>query len=63
VVATQYFPPAWGVLFGGLTGVGGLLWSILYEKQRTLAGAWICHVFVDLGILSIGHWLLFGTYF
>ena len=63
VVTTQYFPPAWGVLFGGLAGVGGIFWSVMYEKQRTLAGAWICHVVVDLGILSIGHKVLFGAYF
>lgn len=63
VVTTQYFPPAWGVFFGGLTGVGGMIWSAIYERQRTLAGVWICHVVVDLGILSIGHRLLFGTYF
>ncbi|MBI2948166.1 MAG: CPBP family intramembrane metalloprotease [Verrucomicrobia bacterium] len=63
VVTTQYFPPVWGVVFGALTGAGGILWSVLYEKQRTLAGAWICHVLVDLGILSIGHKLLFGSYF
>jgi len=63
VVTTQYFPLAWGVMFGALTGVGGIFWSLMYQRQRTLAGAWISHVWVDLGILSIGHRLLFGTYF
>ncbi len=63
VVTGQYFPPGWDLLFGGLTGVGGVLWSVMYEKQGTLAGAWVCHVIVDLGILGIGHRLLFGSYF
>lgn len=61
VVTTQYFPFGWGLLLGGLVGVGGVLWSTMYERQGTLAGAWMCHVVVDLGILSIGHRLLFGS--
>ena len=63
VVATQYFPFAWGLGFGCLCGVGGIIWSVMYEKQRSLAGAWVSHILVDLGILSIGHRLLFGSYF
>ena len=63
VVTTQYFPFGWGLILGGATGAGGMIFSCLYERQGTLSGAWICHVMVDLGILSIGHWLLFGSYF
>lgn len=62
VVATQFFPIGWGVLLGGLAGAGGILWSLMYEKQQTLMGAWICHLIVDLGILAIGHKILFGGY-
>lgn len=63
VVATQFFPFLWGLVLGGLVGVGGIIWSLLYERQRTLAGAWISHIIADLGILSLGHKILFGTYF
>ena len=63
VITTQYFSLGWGLLFGSLVGVGGVIWSLLYTRQRTLAGAWVSHIIVDLGILSLGHKLLFGTYY
>lgn len=62
VVTTQFFSLAPGVFLGVMVGCGGLIWSLLYEKQKTLTGAWISHVLVDLGVLSIGHKLLFGTW-
>jgi len=61
VVLSQFFPMGWGVALGGLVGVGGILWSVLYARQRTLAGAWISHLLVDLGIMIIGHRLLTTT--
>lgn len=62
IIATQFFPIPWGIVLGGLAGAGGILWSVMYDKQQTLMGAWICHVIVDLGILAIGHNILFGSY-
>lgn len=62
VIATQFFPAVWGIVFGGFVGIGGILWSIMYDKQQTLTGTWICHLIVDLGILAIGHKILFGSY-
>jgi membrane protease YdiL (CAAX protease family) len=58
VVATQFFPLRWGILLGGLVGVGGVLWSVLYSRQGTLAGAWISHLIVDMGVMGIGYKLL-----
>jgi CAAX protease family protein len=63
VVTTQFFPLGWGLLLGSLVGVGGFMWSWMYEHQQTLAGAWVSHILVDLGILAVGHWILFGTWF
>ncbi len=31
----------------------------MFEHQRTLTGAWISHVVVDLAILWVGYRLLF----
>jgi membrane protease YdiL (CAAX protease family) len=62
IITTQYFPFDVGFFLGSMVGVGGIIWSWLYQRQRTLAGAWISHVLVDLGILSIGYKLLFGTW-
>jgi uncharacterized protein len=63
VIATQFFDGAWGFILGGLVGVGGIIWSLLYERQQNLIGVWCSHAIVDLGILAIGHKLLFGSYF
>jgi hypothetical protein len=59
VIATQFFPVLWGLLFGGLAGAGGVIWSVMYDKQKTLVGAWLCHLIVDLGIMVIGHSILY----
>ncbi len=58
VIATQYFPFAYGVVLGLFVGVGGVIWSLLYARQKTLTGAWICHMAVDFGIMIIGYNLL-----
>jgi uncharacterized protein len=58
VVATQFFPLGWGVALGASVGLGGIIWSVLYRRQGTLAGAWVSHIIVDLGIMAVGHHLL-----
>lgn len=60
VIVTQLVGGPWGVLFGSLVGAGGMIWSLMYEKQRTLAGAWTCHMLVDLGVMTLGYYLLAG---
>jgi membrane protease YdiL (CAAX protease family) len=59
VIATQFFPGALGLVLGASVGVGGVIMSLLYERQGTVAGAWACHLVVDLGIMAAGHALLF----
>ena len=46
------------VLLGASVGFGGVAWSLLYQHQRTLSGAWLCHAIVDMGIMAIGFRLL-----
>jgi len=62
VIATQFFPPGWGFLFGALVGVGGLVWSLLLARQKTLTGIWLSHMLADLGIMVAGHKLIFGSW-
>ena len=59
VVLSEYFPPGWTALLGACVAVGGGVWCLMYERQRTLTGAWISHVVVDLAILWVGYRLLF----
>jgi membrane protease YdiL (CAAX protease family) len=62
VVTTHYFGVGWGLALGACVGVGGIIWSMMYENHNTILGAWISHLIVDLALFSIGHMLLFGTY-
>lgn len=59
VVATVFFSLLWGVSLGLLVGAGGVVWSVMYDKQKTLTGAWISHLVVDLGIMCVGYTILF----
>lgn len=63
VITTYYFGIGWGLVFGACVGVGGIIWSMMYERHSTILGSWISHLIVDLALFSIGHMLLFGTYF
>jgi len=60
VIATQFFPVAWGVVLGAMVGVGGFLFSWLYARQGTLIGAWTAHALIDLALLWIGYGLVGG---
>jgi membrane protease YdiL (CAAX protease family) len=59
VVTIQYFPLAWAIAFGFAVVFGGAIWCWMYEKQQTILGAWISHIFADVGIMLVGYQLLF----
>ncbi len=63
VVTSQFFGIGWGFFVGAAVAAGGIIWSLMYSRQRTLAGPWLSHIVVDLGIEAIGHSILFGTFF
>lgn len=63
VIASQFFGIGWGFFVGAAVAAGGIIWSIMYNRQRTLVGSWASHMIVDLGIEVIGHSILFGTFF
>jgi membrane protease YdiL (CAAX protease family) len=57
VVTSQFFPFGFACFLSFCVGIGGLIWSFLYQRQGTLAGAWICHLLVDAGLMWVG-WIL-----
>jgi len=59
VVLSQFFGLPLVLLCGTCVGVGGAIWSLLYRRQGTLAGAWISHLLVDAAIMWIGYDLIF----
>lgn len=60
VIASVYFGLGWALVFGGGTMIGGIIWSVLYARQKTLAGAWLSHVSVDMSLMWCGYRLLVG---
>ena len=59
VVLLQFFDPVVALAFSACVGIGGFFWSLMMDRQKTLAGAWISHIVVDLGVFGLGYWLLF----
>lgn len=58
VVASQFFGLFWGICLGLCVGVGGFIWTILYQRQGCIYGIWISHMLVDLAIMRIGFQLI-----
>jgi len=58
VILSEYFPVTWALLFSAAVGIGGALWCVMFEKQRTLTGAWVSHAIVDFAIMTIGYGIL-----
>lgn len=58
VVLWVFFSPPMAIFLGTLVGVGGALWCVMYERQRSLMGTWLSHCLVDVGVLWIGYLLI-----
>ena len=59
IVLGTYFP-LWLTLLTGTAVIGGgLIWCWIYTRTRSLLGAWISHMFVDIGIFAAGYVFLF----
>ena len=58
VVTLQFFPPGLAVILTACVIVGGVIWSLMYERQGTLVGCWISHLLVDVMLMVIGYQLL-----
>ena len=59
VILSQYFPLPIALLFGFAVALGGYMWCLMYERQRSLVGVWVSHVILDLVIFWIGYRMLF----
>ena len=61
IVTLQFFPAALALILTSCVVVGGVIWSLMYERQGTLVGCWLSHLIVDVMLMVIGYQLLMGA--
>jgi len=54
IVLSVFFPMGLSLLLSAMVGIGGLIFSWLYRRQDSIAGAWVAHMLADFGIMAIG---------
>lgn len=54
VVLSQFVSIVPAVFLGLLVGVGGAVWSVIYQRYNSLRGAWFSHMIIDFGLMWIG---------
>lgn len=59
VVLDQFFPGGFGLFLSLCVGTGGLAWSLIYARFRSLWGSWLSHALVDIGFLALCYPLIF----
>ncbi len=60
VILSQFFPFGWALALGICVGIGGAVWSVIYQKTNSLVGSWLSHMIVDFAIMWVGWVLLNG---
>lgn len=58
VVLSEYVAIVPAILFGACVGLGGAVWSLIFQRTNSLWGAWFSHMIIDLAIMWIGWDLL-----
>lgn len=59
VVTLQYYPLWFALFLAFCVAVGGLIWSLLFQRYNSLLGSWICHLCVDAGLMWVGYQMIF----
>jgi membrane protease YdiL (CAAX protease family) len=60
IAVGQYLDPLLTLLASAGVFAGGLVWSWLYLRYRSIWPCWISHVLADIAVFGIGWWLLFS---
>jgi membrane protease YdiL (CAAX protease family) len=60
VVLAAFFSPLLVVVGSLGVFIGGLVWSLLYRRYRSVRPVWLSHAIADIAILAIG-WRLLST--
>ena len=59
VIVSQYVSLGWALVGTLAVAAAGAIWCLMYERQKTLTGAWLSHILADLAILWVGYRMLF----
>ncbi|MDZ4832066.1 MAG: CPBP family intramembrane glutamic endopeptidase [Phycisphaerae bacterium] len=60
VVLAAYLPYAMVIVGSAGIFVGGILWSWLYRRCRSIWPGWLSHALVDAAVMLVGYSVLFG---
>jgi membrane protease YdiL (CAAX protease family) len=60
IAVSQYLDPPLATLASVGVFAGGLVWSWLYLRYRSIWPCWLSHVLADIAVFGIGWYLLFG---
>ncbi len=60
VLTLQFFSVGLAVFMAVAVAVGGLLWSVMYERQGTVLGGWLSHLCVDAFLMFVAYQLVMG---
>ncbi len=58
VLMSVLFPLPLALFLSFLVGLGGLIWSFMYQRQGTVVGCWISHLIVDAFLMIVGYNLI-----
>ncbi|OGQ91019.1 MAG: hypothetical protein A2289_00665 [Deltaproteobacteria bacterium RIFOXYA12_FULL_58_15] len=61
IILTAYFPVSLVVLGSAGVFVGGLVWSWLYRKYGSVWPPFVSHALVDIAVLIVGYFIIFGS--
>ncbi|MDF1826318.1 MAG: CPBP family intramembrane metalloprotease [Verrucomicrobiales bacterium] len=54
VILSQFFPIGFALVLGACVAIGGFAWSWMMDRYNSLAGSWVSHMIVDLGLMWVG---------
>ena len=60
IAVSQYLDPLLTFLASAGVFAGGVVWSWLYMRYRSIWSCWLSHVLADVAVFGIGGYLLFG---
>jgi membrane protease YdiL (CAAX protease family) len=60
VVTMQFFRWDLALFLSLSVGIGGAMWSWMYQRHGTVLGAWASHIVIDLTLMWVGYELIFG---